>query len=55
MLRYVDLKDKPKEFLAATGMTVKEFELILPVFRLAHAGLFETGKTRKGKLTRIFS
>lgn len=49
MLRYEDLKDKPKEFLAATGMTVQEFELILPVFRLEQAGLFEIGKTRKGK------
>jgi hypothetical protein len=50
MLTYAELKEKPKEFLAATGLTVAEFELILPVFRIKYAGLFEAGKTRKGKL-----
>ena len=52
MLTYTELKGKPKEFLAATGLTVAEFELILPIFRIKYAGLFEPGKTRKGKLRR---
>jgi hypothetical protein len=26
MLTYTELKEKPKEFLAATGLTVAEFE-----------------------------
>jgi hypothetical protein len=52
MLTYTELKEKPKEFLAATGLTVAEFELILPIFRIKYAGLFEPGKTRKGKLRR---
>lgn len=49
MLRYKDLKEKSKEFQAASGLTVKEFELVLPVFRVKYASLFEAGKTRKGK------
>lgn len=49
MLTYEYLKEKPKEFLAATGLTVEEFEHILPVFRSKYAGLFEPGKTRQGK------
>jgi hypothetical protein len=49
MLSYENLKEKTKEFLAATGLTVKEFELVLPIFCLKYAGLFEAGKTRKGK------
>jgi hypothetical protein len=49
MLTYEKLKEKPKEFLAATGLTVKEFELVVPIFRVKYAGWFEAGKTRKGK------
>jgi hypothetical protein len=48
MLTYEKLKRKPKELLAATGLTVNEFERVLPVFCVKYAGLFETGKTRKG-------
>lgn len=32
MLRYVELKEKPKEFLAATGLTDEEFQSLLPTF-----------------------
>jgi hypothetical protein len=32
MLRYVELKEKPKEFLAATGLTDEEFQVLLPNF-----------------------
>lgn len=49
MLTYEDLKKKPKEFLAATSLTVEEFEQVLPIFRLKYAGLLEPDKTRKGK------
>jgi hypothetical protein len=30
MLRYQRLKKKPKDLLAATGLTVEEFEALLP-------------------------
>lgn len=33
MLTYAQLKEKPREFLAATGLTVDEFERLLPVFQ----------------------
>jgi len=32
MLQYVELKEKPREFLAATGMTDEEFQALLPTF-----------------------
>jgi len=49
MLTYNDLKEKPKEFLAATSLTVEEFELVLPIFRRKYRELFTPGLTRKGK------
>ena len=49
MLTYEKVKEKPKEFLAATRLMVNEFERVLPVFCVKYACLFETGKTRKGK------
>lgn len=49
MLTYHELKEKPKEFLAATGLKVEEFELILPVFERKYSGLFAPGMNRKGK------
>lgn len=33
MLTYAEIKEKPKEFLAATGLKVNEFELLLPRFK----------------------
>lgn len=32
MLKYIELKGKPKEFLAATGLTDEEFQVLLPTF-----------------------
>lgn len=32
MLQYLELKEKPREFPAATGVTAKEFQAILPTF-----------------------
>jgi len=32
MLKYAELKEKPKEFLAATGLTDEEFQCLLPSF-----------------------
>lgn len=49
MLTYEELKEKPKEFLAATSLTVEEFERILPAFRRKYRELFTPGLTRKGK------
>ena len=32
MLQYLELKEKPREFVAATGITDEEFQAILPTF-----------------------
>jgi hypothetical protein len=49
MLTYETLKEKPKDFLAATSLAVEEYERLLPIFRNKYAELFEAGKTRQGK------
>lgn len=64
MLTYADLRTKPKDFLSATGLTVEEFERLLPVFTAVYqekcanqtvAGLTrrrKPGGGTKGKLSR---
>jgi len=32
MLRYVELKEKPREFLSVTSLTTEEFQVLLPTF-----------------------
>jgi len=39
MLRYLDLKEKPREFLAATGLTKEEFQCLLPNFEQSYRKL----------------
>lgn len=49
MIQYTQLKKKAKEFLAATGLTVDEFERLLPVFQDKWAGLHPPELTKRGK------
>jgi hypothetical protein len=49
MLTYDYLKDRPREFLAATGLTHDEFARLLPAFTAAYAALYPSDKTRAGK------
>jgi hypothetical protein len=49
MLTYATLKDKPREFLAATGLTPEEFARLLPAFATAYAGLYPPDKTVEGQ------
>lgn len=50
MLTYDQLKERPKDFLAATGLTVEEFEQLLPVFEKKLAPLLPSPtQTQKGK------
>jgi hypothetical protein len=49
MIKYSQLKQKPKEFLAATGLKVDEFERILPVFKEKLARLHPPELTKRGK------
>ena len=45
MLKYVDLKEKPSSFLAATGITDEEFQALLPNFETAYRQLYATNLT----------
>jgi hypothetical protein len=49
MLTYAILQDRPREFLAATGLTHAEFARLLPAFAAAYAGLYPPDKTFDGK------
>jgi hypothetical protein len=49
MLTYTTLQDRPREFLAATGLTHAEFARLLPAFAPAYAALYPPDKTLEGK------
>src|SRR4029453_4315031 len=47
-LTYTTLQDRPREFLAATGLTHAQFAHLLPGFAPAHALLYPPEKTLEG-------
>jgi hypothetical protein len=49
MLTYAQLKEKPKEFLAATGLRLDEFERLLPAFAAQYDRRYPADKTVEGK------
>ena len=49
MLTYTTLQDRPREFLAATGLTHAEFAHLLPAFATAYALLYPPEKTLEGQ------
>lgn len=49
MLRYDTLKDRPRELLAATGLTAQEYEELLPAFETAYQTQHSPEHTRAGK------
>ena len=50
MITYEKLKTKPKEFLAATGNTLAEFERLLPAFSNAYQREYPMDKTVAGQI-----
>lgn len=48
MLNYLDLKQKSKEFLAATGLTDEEFQILLPGFDSAYRQLYPESLNWRG-------
>lgn len=50
MLTYTTLKDNPRQFLAMTSLTVKEFEALLPVFAEAYAATQSREHTPSGQV-----
>ena len=49
MLIYNELKNKPREFLTATGLKLNEFEKLLPVFQTAYEKKYPPELTQAGK------
>ena len=49
MLSYNTLKDRPRDFLAVTGLTLEEFQQLLPAFQEAYEQRYPTELTRTGK------
>jgi hypothetical protein len=52
MLEYTHLKRNPRKFLALTGLTVKEFKVLLPAFSEAYRNKYESDKTLAGRKRR---
>src|SRR5262249_61582357 len=50
MLIYNELKNKPREFLAATGLKGDEFEQLLPAFQMAYEKKYPPHLTQAGKI-----
>jgi DDE superfamily endonuclease len=50
MLTYSTLKDRPREFLAATGLPHEEFARLLPAFAMAYSVLYPPDQTCDGKV-----
>src|SRR5262249_22026414 len=48
MLSYNKLKDRPRDFLAATGLTLDEFQQLLPAFQGAYAQRYPYKLSRTG-------
>ncbi len=49
MLSYDQLKDRPRDFLAATGLTLAESAQLLPAFEAAYQTLYPSALTGEGK------
>lgn len=49
MLTYTKLKDNDTEFLAATGLTVAEFEQLLPAFATEYTQQYRSERTCEGQ------
>src|ERR687895_515745 len=52
MLSYETLKNKAREFLAATGLRVEEFQELLPAFESAYEKCYPSHQTLEGKPRR---
>jgi len=52
MLHYTDLKDKPRELLAATGLKQDEFEALLKAFEASYGQAYPADRTVKGQPRR---
>src|SRR5712691_12609749 len=49
MLNYNKLQNRPREFLAATGVPLAEFEKLLPAFQTAYDQMYPPDRTLNGQ------
>jgi len=49
MLNYERLKKQPRQLVALTGLTVKEFKEVQPAFEAAYREMYPIGETPKGQ------
>src|SRR5438876_4458791 len=49
MLEYTQLKHNPRKFLALTGLTAREFKVLLPAFIAAYEKKYVGNKTLAGR------
>ena len=49
MFTYEELKTQPRKFLSVTGVTVEEFEIVLPAFEKVYLKKYPVKKTKAGK------
>ena len=49
MLNYNTLKDRPRDFLSATGLTLEEFAQLLQAFEVAYEKDYPSDRTYEGK------
>ena len=54
MLTYTELQRDPRKLLALTGLTVPEFQRLLPAFRRSYEQLFATEQTLAGRPRQRF-
>ena len=52
MVTYIELRSDRKRLLALTGLTLPEFELLLPAFTRAHEDLYPPDRTMSGRPRR---
>src|ERR671923_7410 len=51
MLTYTSLKDRPRDFLVATGLTHEEFARLLPAFATAYGALYSPARPSRRSTT----
>src|SRR5712692_2343162 len=49
MMNYNKLQNRPREFLAATGVTLAEFEKLLPAFQATYDHTYPPDRTLDGQ------
>src|SRR6266481_1146988 len=54
MLTYTELQGNRRKFLALTGLTLPEFQRLLPAFTDSYEALFATGQTLTGRPRQRF-